>query len=159
MAFTQRPNTANAFTPREPGDYEFEGDGDIDGQPYRVKIKRPYKGRSQSGRHYASRQVVFVDKNTQRAWEIKGLVFDKRIDPDTGDTRPAINDRAPAWTGDISGDMGLPDPVKKDISIWERLDKNQNVYFSCAIRDPRPRPVTTDNAAAPQSDYADNPFG
>lgn len=156
MAYTPHPNTANAFTPRTPGDAEFTGNGDIDGQPYSIAIERVFTRRANNGWHYVSRKVTLTDADTGRNWVYTGLVFDRRIDGATGDLRE-IGEKSPSWTGEISAEVGLTDKIVKEISIWEKLDKNQNIFYSCRIRNPGERPAPYIAGAAQPIEQAFEP--
>lgn len=127
MAFEIRANTANVFTPREKGEFEFIGDGDIDGEKYKVSVKEAYSGTSARGA-YTSRKLKFegVGDNTL---VFEGAVFDRRVD-----NRP-LNEKAPVWTGNISCKINHELTVNKEVSIWEKRDKNKNLYLSMGIRD------------------------
>lgn len=162
-AFVVRPNTANLFTPREPGEFEFTGDGDIDGQPYKVTVTSCNTRVSEKGFHYSARRVTFTDVDTGRNFVFKGSVFDKRIDGETGD-RKTLHPKAPSWSGKLNGPKPSEKsvPIIKEVSIWEKTDKNGNIYFSCSVRNEGERSSGSSSGAIPaqfsEDQFASNPF-
>jgi hypothetical protein len=143
MAFEIRPNTASAFTPREKGEFEFTGNGDIDGEKYAVSVKEAYSGNGRNGK-FTSRKVKFEGAETKLTFE--GTVFDRRID-NNGNVK-VLNEKAPVWTGTVSCQINHELTVTKEVSIWEKVGGKSGLYLSMGIRDKGERPAP--QAAQPE---------
>lgn len=136
MAFEIRANTASAFTPREKSEFEFTGNGDIDGEKYSVTVKEAFSGQGRNGK-FTKRDISFVGAETKLTFQ--GAVFDRRID--NNGAQKAIHEKAPAWTGTVSCQINHELTVHKEISIWERVGGKSGLYFSMSIRDKGERPA------------------
>lgn len=143
MAFEIRPNSASAFTPQKSGEFEFTGNGDIDGEKYTVSVKASYSGSGKSGK-FTSRKIRFEGTETKLIFE--GSVFDRRID-NNGNPK-VLNEKAPAWTGTVSCQINHELTVTKEVSVWERIGGKSGLYLSMGIRDKGERPAP--QAAQPE---------
>jgi hypothetical protein len=138
MAYEVPANMGNAFTPREKGEFEYEGDANIDTDLYRVFVKEPYSGTSQRG-PWTSRKLKFEGKGDNNL-VFEGGVFDRRVDG-----KP-LHEKAPAWSGNVTCKINHELTVTKEVSIWEKPGKKGGIYLSMTIRDPRAR--TAPNTAS-----------
>lgn len=120
-------NTASAFKVRANEAGEFNGDANIDEDPYRVTVEA-----AETGPKFTTRDVTFVGKDNGLTFS--GKLFDSKRDSAAGQEAD-LEDKRPRWTGTVKCAVNDELTVEKRVSVWVKKTKKGDDWLSFSIKD------------------------